>query len=187
MYAVIATGGRQYKVSLGEVIEVNRLPVEKGETIDLDSVLLIGNDEGTLIGQPTVPGAVVRARVSGNFRSRKQIVFKYKSKVRHRVFNTHRQDLTRLVIKEILTAAEVEARANAVEASPEAVEPIPDVIEANADVTETSADAVETSAVAAETSADLNETSPDAVETSADAVDETSTDAVVASSDAVAE
>lgn len=180
MYAVIATGGRQYKVSLGEVIEVNRLPVERGQTIDLDSVLLIGSDEGTLIGQPTVPGAVVRARVSGNFRSRKQIVFKYKSKVRHRVFNTHRQDLTRLVIKEILTAAEVEARANVVETSPDAVETIPDVIEA-------STDAVETGAATAETTADLNETSPDAVATSADAVDETSTDAVEASSDAVVE
>lgn len=175
MYAVIATGGRQYKVSLGEVIEVNRLPVEKGETIDLSSVLLIGNDEGTLIGQPTVPGAVVRARVSGNFRSRKQIVFKYKSKVRHRVFNTHRQDLTRLVIKEILTAAEVEARANAVEAS----ETAPDALEV-------SADAVETSALAAETAADLNATSPDAVETAPDAVEATSADAAEAKSEAVA-
>ena len=175
MYAVIATGGRQYKVSLGEVIEVNRLPVEKGETIDLSSVLLIGNDEGTLIGQPTVPGAVVRARVSGNFRSRKQIVFKYKSKVRHRVFNTHRQDLTRLVIKEILTAAEVEARANAVEAS----ETAPDALEV-------SADAVETSALAAETAADLNATSPDAVETAPDAVEATSPDAAEAKSEAVA-
>jgi large subunit ribosomal protein L21 len=107
VYAVIATGGRQYKVTPGEVIEVNRLPVEEGQTIDLDSVLLIGNEEGTLVGQPTVPGAVVRAKVSGNFRSRKQIVFKYKSKVRHRVYNTHRQDLTRLVIKEIVTSAAV--------------------------------------------------------------------------------
>jgi large subunit ribosomal protein L21 len=181
VYAVIATGGRQYKVSLGEVIEVNRLPVEQGQTIDLDSVLLIGSDEGTLIGQPTVAGAVVRARVSGNFRSRKQIVFKYKSKVRHRVFNTHRQDLTRLVIKEILTAAEVEAKANA------AAEATPSVTEANADVTNTSADAMEPSATAAESAADLNEASADAVETSAAVAEETTGNAVEPGAGAVAE
>lgn len=103
MYAVIVTGGRQYKVTPGEVIEVNRLPVEEGQTIDLDNVLLVGGAEnGTLVGQPTVTGALVRAKVSGNFRSRKIIVFKYKNKTRYRRFNTHRQDLTRLVIKEII-------------------------------------------------------------------------------------
>jgi large subunit ribosomal protein L21 len=103
VYAVIETGGRQYKVSPGEVIEVNRLPVEVGQTINLTNVLLIGGgEEGTVIGQPTIPGAAVRAHVSGNPRSRKIIVFKYKPKVRYRRMNTHRQDLTRLVIKEIL-------------------------------------------------------------------------------------
>ena len=103
MYAVIVTGGRQYKVTPGEVIEVNRLPVEEGQTIDLGNVLLVGGAEnGTLVGQPTVAGALVRAKVSGNFRSRKIIVFKYKNKTRYRRFNTHRQDLTRLVIKEII-------------------------------------------------------------------------------------
>jgi len=103
VYAVIVTGGRQYKVTHGEVIEVNRLPVEEGQTIDLGNVLLVGGAEtGTLVGQPTVAGALVRAKVSGNFRSRKIIVFKYKNKTRYRRFNTHRQDLTRLVIKEII-------------------------------------------------------------------------------------
>jgi large subunit ribosomal protein L21 len=107
VYAVIESGGRQYKVTPGEVIEVNRLPVEPGQTIDLEQVLLIGGgDAEPLVGRPTVPGARVRAKVSGNPRSRKIIVFKYKSKVRYRRFNTHRQDLTRLVIKEILTGAE---------------------------------------------------------------------------------
>ena len=157
MYAVIATGGRQYKVSLGEVIEVNRLPVEAGQTIDLDTVLLIGGDDGTFVGKPTIPGARVRARVSGNFRSRKQIVFKYKSKVRHRVFNTHRQDLTRLVIKEILTGGEVEASAGVVETSPDVVEP-------KAEVPQETADVVETSAATVETSPDVDETSTDTVQ-----------------------
>jgi large subunit ribosomal protein L21 len=106
VYAVIETGGRQYKVIPGEVIEVNRLPVEEGQTIDLGNVLLVGGDEGgPLVGKPTVEGALVRAKVSGNFRSRKIIVFKYKNKTRYRRFNTHRQDLTRLVIKEIVSSA----------------------------------------------------------------------------------
>lgn len=102
MYAIIQTGGRQYKVSPGDVIEVNRLPVEVGQTIDLSDVLMIGNGAETMVGRPVVSGAVVRARVASNFRSPKIIVFKYKPKVRYRNFNTHRQDLTRLVIKEIL-------------------------------------------------------------------------------------
>jgi large subunit ribosomal protein L21 len=117
VYAVIETGGRQYKVTPGEVIEVNRLPVEAGQTIELDQVLLIGGDEsGTVVGKPTVAGARVRAKVSDNFRSRKIIVFKYKNKTRYRRFNTHRQDLTRLVIKEILPTAAEEAPAAKVEA-----------------------------------------------------------------------
>ena len=106
MYAVIESGGRQYKVAVGEVIEVNRLPAEIGQTIDLDRVLMVGGAEGNnKVGQPVVPGAVVRARVAGHPRSRKIIVFHYKPKVRYRRMNSHRQDLTRLVIKEIVTEA----------------------------------------------------------------------------------
>jgi large subunit ribosomal protein L21 len=117
VYAVIETGGRQYKVTPGEVIEVNRLPVEAGQMIDLGSVLLVGGDEGgPLVGKPTVAGARVRAKVSGNFRSRKIIVFKYKNKTRYRRFNTHRQELTRLVIKEIIPTAAEEARSEDAEA-----------------------------------------------------------------------
>ncbi len=104
MYAVIESGGRQYKVAVGQVIEVNRLPVEIGQTIDLDRVLMVGGEEGiSKVGQPVVPGAVVRARVAGHPRSRKIIVFRYKPKVRYRRMGSHRQDLTRLVIKEIVT------------------------------------------------------------------------------------
>ena len=113
MYAIIQTGGRQYKVSPGDVIEVNRLPVEVGQTIDLPDVRLIGDGPQTQIGRPVVPGAVVRAEVRSNFRSPKIIVFKYKSKVRYRKFNTHRQDLTRLVIRGIYPEGFTEAEATA--------------------------------------------------------------------------
>jgi large subunit ribosomal protein L21 len=122
VYAVIKSGGRQYKVEPGEVIEVNRLPVEVGQTIDLDHVLMIGGSEnGTVVGQPTIPGARVLAHVSGNPRSRKIIVFKYKNKTRYRRFNTHRQDLTRLVIREIVSGgdAPVASAEAVVETSPE--------------------------------------------------------------------
>lgn len=107
MYAVVETGGRQYKVAPGEVIEVNRLPAEVGQTIELGRVLMVGGEEGNcVVGQPTVAGAVVRARVAGHPRSRKIIVFKYKPKVRYRRMGSHRQDLTRLVIKEIVSGAQ---------------------------------------------------------------------------------
>jgi large subunit ribosomal protein L21 len=105
VYAIVRTGGRQYKVEPGQVIDVERLPAEEGQEVDLDEVLLVGGEGNTLIGQPTVPGARVRAKVAQNFRSPKIIVFKYKPKVRYRRFNTHRQNLTRLQIEEILTGA----------------------------------------------------------------------------------
>jgi large subunit ribosomal protein L21 len=120
VYAIIETGGRQYKVSPGDVIEVNRLPVEVGQTIDLDTVLMIGDGANTQIGQPRIAGATVRAKVADNFRSPKIIVFKYKPKVRYRRYNTHRQDLTRLVIKSINTG--VAAEETAEEATPEPAE-----------------------------------------------------------------
>lgn len=149
MYAIIKTGGRQYKVAPGDVIEVNRLPVEVGQTIDLSDVLLIGNGPQTMVGRPTVPGAVVRAEVADNFRSPKIIVFKYKSKVRYRKFNTHRQDLTRLAIKDIYPTPEAAAQAEAAAqsnapAEPEAVH-VP--VEGETEVTPV---AVETAATPAE-------------------------------------
>jgi large subunit ribosomal protein L21 len=121
VYAIIETGGRQYKVSPGDVIEVNRLPVEVGQTIDLDTVLMIGDGARTQIGQPRIAGATVRAKVADNFRSPKIIVFKYKPKVRYRRYNTHRQDLTRLVIKSI-NAGAAETEATAEEATSEPAE-----------------------------------------------------------------
>ena len=101
MYAVIETGGKQYKVAEGQTIEVEKLPAEVGETVELDRVLLLVDDEKVVTGNPTVKGAVVSATVVGQDRRRKVIVFKYKTRVRYRRKKGHRQAFTRLRIGEI--------------------------------------------------------------------------------------
>jgi len=102
VYAVVETGGKQYKVSEGQIIEVEKLPYEVGETVRLDRVLLIADDGGKVhVGQPTVKGAVVSATVVGQKKGRKIIVFKYRPKVRYRRKYGHRQAYTRLRIDKI--------------------------------------------------------------------------------------
>lgn len=101
MYAVIETGGKQYRVSPGQTIEVELLPAEPGSTVALDRVLLVSNEDQTLVGQPVVPGAKVVATVSREGRGKKIIVFKYKSKKRYRRTTGHRQDYTYLTITDI--------------------------------------------------------------------------------------
>lgn len=104
MYAIVETGGKQYRVKPGDTVAVERLSGEPGETLDLDRVLLIagnGNDEAR-IGSPGVAGAIVRAEVVDHFRGEKIIIFRYKSKVRYRRKTGHRQSLTRLRITDIL-------------------------------------------------------------------------------------
>ena len=102
MYAVVETGGRQYKVAEGQTIEVEKLPYEVGESIQLDRVLMIADDDGDVrVGQPAVEGAVVSATVVGHKRGKKIIVFKYKPKVRYRRKQGHRQTYTRLRIDRI--------------------------------------------------------------------------------------
>jgi large subunit ribosomal protein L21 len=104
MYAIVETGGKQYRVKPGDTVAVERLAVEPGETLDLDRVLLVaGNgDERARVGSPGVTGAVVRAEVVEHIRGEKIIVFRYKSKVRYRRKTGHRQSLTRLRITDIL-------------------------------------------------------------------------------------
>ena len=97
-YAIIATGGKQYRVGVGDVITVEKLGVETGTTVTLDEVLLIGGDGSTVIGTPLVEGASVSADVVDNFRGEKIVVFKYKAKKRYRRRTGHRQSLTRLAI-----------------------------------------------------------------------------------------
>lgn len=112
IYAIIETGGRQYKVNPGETIEVERLDVAEGNTVELDRVLLIADGERVVIGTPTVDGAKVVATAQGEGKGKKIIVFKYKSKVRYRKKTGHRQLYTRLVIDKIVEpgAAEVKPK-----------------------------------------------------------------------------
>src|SRR2546430_17087115 len=126
MYAIVETGGKQYRVQPGDTIAVERLPGEPGETLDLDRVLLIGGDgERARVGAPGVAGAVVRAEVVEHARGEKIIVFRYKSKVRYRRKTGHRQSLTRLRITDILVDGESSLPApQVVEAPVEVAEPV---------------------------------------------------------------
>jgi large subunit ribosomal protein L21 len=102
MYAVIKTGGKQYRVSPGDSIDVEKLPYEVGEQIELDQVLLVANGSGTKIGQPLVKGAKVKATVTRQAKGRKVIIFKYRPSKRYRRKKGHRQHYTRLRIDEIV-------------------------------------------------------------------------------------
>ncbi len=104
MYAVIETGGKQYRVELGSEIEVDRLDVEPGQTIDLDRVLLVADGDQSAIGRPIVDGAAVSASVVRQARGEKLVVFKYKPKARSRVKKGARADLTVLRIADIAWA-----------------------------------------------------------------------------------
>jgi large subunit ribosomal protein L21 len=102
MYAVIKTGGKQYRVSAGESIDVEKLPYDVGEQIELDEVLLVSNDSGSKIGQPLVEGAKVKATVTRQTKGRKVIIFKFRPSKRYRRKRGHRQHYTRLRIDEIV-------------------------------------------------------------------------------------
>ena len=102
MYAVVETGGKQYKVSAGETVEVDKLSLEVGEKVELDRVLLLSDGEDVRVGQPTVEGAKVLATVTDHVKGPKLIVFKYRPKQRYRRKKGHRQTYTRLTVDEIV-------------------------------------------------------------------------------------
>jgi len=102
MYAIVRTGGRQYRAEPGQTIDVERLPQDEGEAIELTDVLLVAPDGGDVqIGQPVVDSAVVKATVVKQGRGRKVFVWKYKPKERYRRRRGHRQYFTRLRIDDI--------------------------------------------------------------------------------------
>ena len=100
MYAVIVSGGKQYKVSEGDVIRVEKLKVEEGEKVSFDQVLLI-NDGSLKIGTPTVQGAKVSGTVLQNGKGKKVIVYRYKRKSGYHKKNGHRQLFTEVKIDKI--------------------------------------------------------------------------------------
>jgi large subunit ribosomal protein L21 len=97
-YAVIETGSKQYRVSEGDYLNVERLHVEAGTEITIDRVLMLGGDGSTRIGTPVVDGAAVTATVDAHLRGEKIIVFKYKKRKNYRRKQGHRQELTKLTI-----------------------------------------------------------------------------------------
>lgn len=100
MYAIIETGGKQYKVEQGDVVFVEKLGVEEGETVTFDKVLVVGGDN-VKVGTPYVDGASVEASVVKNGKDKKIIVYKYKSKKGYHKKQGHRQPYTKVEIKAI--------------------------------------------------------------------------------------
>ncbi|MBE5907568.1 MAG: 50S ribosomal protein L21 [Lachnospiraceae bacterium] len=100
MYAIIATGGKQYKVSEGDIITIEKLGVEAGENVTFDQVLAI-SDNGLKVGNPTVDGASVVASVVKEGRAKKVTVYKYKPKTGYHKKNGHRQSFTQVKIEKI--------------------------------------------------------------------------------------
>ncbi|HAV91505.1 MULTISPECIES: 50S ribosomal protein L21 [Eubacterium] len=100
MYAIIATGGKQYKVSEGDKIRVEKLGSDVGEKVVFDQVLLVGGSD-VKVGAPTVNGASVEAEVVANAKAKKVIVYKYKRKTGYHNKNGHRQQYTEVEIKKI--------------------------------------------------------------------------------------
>ncbi|SRR5579884_2738830 len=102
MFAVIETGGKQYKVRPNQTVEVELLPLAPGSDVELDRVLLLNTGDEMIVGQPLVEGALVRATVARQGRGKKIVVFKYKSKKRYRRKTGHRQNYTYLTINDII-------------------------------------------------------------------------------------
>ncbi len=126
MFAVVRTGGKQYRVQEGRPVTIERLPGEAGQSIELNEVLLLADGEDITVGAPTVEGARVLGTIREQGRAKKILVFRYKNKTRARKKNGHRQQFTTLMVDDVLgpgqqpkPKAEVAAPAEeAVEAAP---------------------------------------------------------------------
>ena len=101
MYAIIKTGGKQYKVSEGDLVRVEKLAYEVGDTVDFDQVLLVSNDGELKVGSPLVEGAKVSATVEDQNKDKKIVVYKYKPKKQYRKKHGHRQPYTLVKINSI--------------------------------------------------------------------------------------
>ena len=130
MFAVIKTGGKQYKVAPNDVLRIEKIAGEPGDTVELGSVLMVGGEDGLTIGAPLVEGAAVAAEVIEQARADKIIVFKKKRRKNHRRRNGHRQHETVLRVTEILTGGKKPSQAKAAKAKPAPAQPAPEQAEA---------------------------------------------------------
>lgn len=101
MYAIIETGGKQYRVQEGDTLYIEKLDVNAGDTYNFDKVLAVSNDNGLQFGSPVVSGAVVQASVVENGKGPKVVIFKYKRKKDYRKKQGHRQPFTKVKIEKI--------------------------------------------------------------------------------------
>lgn len=125
MYAVIRSGGKQYRVEEGRSVKLDRLVGEPGETVELKDVLLLADGDDVSVGAPLVEGARVLGTIAEQGRSDKIIVFRYKAKTRSRKKTGHRQHFTRVVVEDILAAGQQPKPKRAPEPEPEASEETP--------------------------------------------------------------
>src|SRR6266508_461614 len=102
MYAVIQSGGKQYTVRPGDTLTVEKLDGDAGSSVDLTDVLMVADGDAVTVGTPTVSGARVVAEIVEHGKHKKVVVFKYKPKIRYRKRTGHRQQFTRLAVKEIV-------------------------------------------------------------------------------------
>jgi large subunit ribosomal protein L21 len=102
VYAIIQTGGKQYRVSPGDVLRVERLPGERGDEVILDQVLLVADGDAVQVGQPLVPNATVRTQIVRQGKGKKILIFKKKRRKNYRRKQGHRQLFTALQIAEII-------------------------------------------------------------------------------------
>ena len=130
MFAVIKTGGKQYKVAPNDVLRIEKIAGEPGDTVELGSVLMVGGEDGLTIGAPLVEGAAVAAEVIEQGRADKIIVFKKKRRKNYRRRNGHRQHQTVLRITEILTGGKTSSQVKAAKAEPAPAQPAPEQAEA---------------------------------------------------------
>ena len=101
MYAIIQTGGKQYRVSEGDVVTIEKLEANEGETVEFDRVLTVVKDGAVTVGKPVVAGAKVTGKVVAQGKGKKILVFKYKAKSNYRRRQGHRQPFTQVVIEKI--------------------------------------------------------------------------------------
>lgn len=101
MYAIFQTGGKQYRVSEGDVITVEKIAANEGDVVTFDQVLTVVNDADVKVGTPVVEGAKITAKVEKQDKTRKILVFKYKAKSNYRRRQGHRQPFTKLTIEKI--------------------------------------------------------------------------------------